>query len=348
MYELLGVPKTASPEDIKKAFRKLARTHHPDLNPDDVRAEERFREIQQAYAILSDPQRRSQFDRHGAAFFDREAASSRVRDPQSLFNDLMEAVFKRDAPERRRGEDLRYHVTLSLEEAASGLERVLTIPRELDCEDCRGSGADSNEGRRPCTTCDGLGELKAGKGMFNFKRPCMRCQGSGTIIVTPCKVCKGEGRVKKEESIKVRIPAGVDTGQRLKLRERGNHGHRGGEPGDLFVLVHIRPHPIFVREGSELLTDLRVDMTKAALGGQVMVPTLEGNARITLPAGVQSGRLFRLRGMGMPKPNTRTAFATHGRGDLHVRLVVEIPTHINRAQRKALEAFGRASEPEKG
>lgn len=341
LYETLGVARTASPEEIKKAFRKAARTWHPDLNPGDPLAEQRFREVQQAYAILSEPSQRSLYDRHGASYFSKEGSGPRVRDPQVVFSELMTSFFKRDTHEKRRGEDLRYHLSLNLEEVLTGTERAITVPREQDCSECRGTGADSNEGRRPCSTCDGLGELKPGKGIFKFKRPCMRCEGSGYVIVTPCKTCEGEGRVKVEDSLKVRVPVGVDSGQRLKLKARGNHGHKGGDPGDLFVVVHVKPHPRFIRQGTELLTELRVNFALAALGGEVSVPTLDGSAQFKLPPGVQAGRLFRLKGMGVPRPGERT------RGDLHVRLVVETPTELNAEQKKALEALARASGSER-
>ncbi|MFM7203633.1 MAG: DnaJ C-terminal domain-containing protein [Myxococcota bacterium] len=319
LYALLGVDKNVSPEELKKAFRKLARSHHPDLNPDDPGAEARFREIQEAYAILSDPLRRGLYDRQGEAFFQHNQRMAQVRDPREVFADLLDAFLKREHTERRKGEDLRYHLTLDLEELLLPQEKLLLFPRELDCEACRATGAEGLEGKKPCSACEGLGMRRPGTGFLNFRRPCLTCRGTGSIIVESCKTCQGSGRIRAEEGVRLRIPAGVDNGQRLKVKGKGNQGHRGGEPGELFVIIHIRPHPVFLRQGSELMADLSITPEQAVAGGEIRVPSLEGPALIQLPPISPNGRIFRLRGQGLPR------LGQHGRGDLHIRLRIESP-----------------------
>jgi len=340
LYQLLGVPRNASQDDIKRAFRRLARTYHPDFNPEDPLAERMFREVQQAYEIVGDPLRRSQYDRHGLAYFRRgEGNGSPVRSPQHMVNDFIEQMLRREFNPRRRGEDLRYYLSITLEEAARGAERLLTIPREIECESCRGTGALGSTGKRPCENCEGLGEVRPTRGLLTFRRPCTACRATGYRIVTPCASCEGTGRIKRSESVKFRIPAGIESGQRLKLRTRGNEGHRGGDTGDMYVVIHIKDHEIFNRQGSELLADVPINMALAALGGELEIPTLQGRARITLPPGIQSGRLFRLRGQGMPR------VSQPGRGDLHIRVMVETPTQLTEEQRRLFAEMARGSGP---
>ena len=319
LYDILGVGRQATPEEIKKAFRRLARSHHPDLNHDDPKAEERFKELQAAYDVLSDPQRRAAFDRFGMRAFQRGGGGPNMagRNPNDVINDILKGFWKPPATERRPGEDLRYHLSVSLEEVASGAVRDIQVDRQLTCDDCRGTGSARPEGKRSCTRCDGLGEERIAMGPLDIKRPCAKCSGSGYEIVDPCQRCGGKGRAIIKDPLKVKIPSGVDSGQRLKVRGKGNGGYRGGASGDLYVVVHQKRHKHLRRRGTELLVDLRLEPLEAKSGGEAEVSTLEGSATITLPPDVQTGQLFRLKGMGLPKLKGKK------RGDLHARIVVK-------------------------
>lgn len=343
LYSLLEVSKTATAEELKKAFRRLARAHHPDLNPDDPASEARFRQIQEAYAILSEPDTRALYDRLGPAYFERPGMGAGFKTPKAMLETLLAGLFKQEQPHKKRGEDLRYHLPLALEELTLHQERVLEIPREQDCLRCRATGADGHEGKQPCPRCEGLGELQAGQGLFAFKRPCLSCRGTGYRIVKPCPDCKGRGRSRFLDAVKVRIPQGVETGQRLRVRERGNQGYQGGEPGDLFVIIHLKPHPQFKRQGAELICELTLDAAQALMGGTFPIPTLNGSVQITLPPRVEHGRLYRLKGLGLPRNGV------HGRGDLHVRVVIpppDGPPLLERLKRRAMD--GRGPQSSKG
>lgn len=335
LYDLLGISPGSSPEEIKKAFRKLARQHHPDLNPGDAGAEARFKQIQQAYDILSEPDKRAAYDRLGMGAFTRGGNSPAQapfgnRSPNDVINEILGQLWRRPGHEARPGEDLRYHLTVELQAAAHEGIRTITVPRHVTCTRCRGTGALSPEGKRSCVSCQGLGEVPTQLGPLSIKRPCTPCRGSGYEIIDPCPTCRGTTREHLEETIKVRIPAGVESGQRLKVRARGNGGYHGGEAGDLYVVVHIRRHPVFHREGPDLLCDLKVSAETANMGGKVEVPTLDGPAQIDLPAGAIQGQRFRLKGMGMPH------IRGGGRGDQHIRLVIE-----STRRSRGGELFGR-------
>lgn len=337
-YEILGVPRTASQAELKKAFRKLARAYHPDFNPGDVVSERRFKEVQEAYDMLSDVTKRRQYDRFGASHFRRGEPTVPPKSARQFVNEFMEAFLRQELPRQRRGEDLKYYLSVSLEEAALGANKRITINRGVECEGCRGTGADHRDGKIPCPTCDGLGEIRPKRGLFTFRRPCHSCHGSGYKIVTPCAQCGGSGRRRFADSIRVRIPPGVETGQRLKVRGRGNGGYREGDTGDLFVIVHVRDHELFRRQGCDLITEMPVSFYDAVMGGDIDIPTLEGKARIKLPPGTQSGKLYRLKGQGLPKVG-----GSGGRGDLHARIVVETPVNLTDEQKEILEEFKRAS-----
>jgi len=342
-YDVLGVRRAATQEEIKKAFRRLARTYHPDLNPNDPLAERRFREVHRAYEILGDVERRRQYDRFGASAFRPGYVGGSARGVRDVVNEFMEAFVRQEMPRRKRGEDLRYYLSITLEEAGHGTYKTIRVNRTEECDQCRGTGASDKDGKVPCPTCEGLGEVRPRRGVFNFRRPCVSCKGTGYKIVSPCRKCGGTGRFRHEDLIRVRIPPGVETGQRLKVRGRGNGGYQEGEPGDLFVVVHVKDHPVFRRQGTELLCDVRVSFYDAALGAEIEVPTIDGPARINLPPGVQSGKLFRLKGRGMPEVGGKRM-----RGDLHVRIVVETPTDLTDEQRHILEAFKRSAGAQNG
>ncbi len=342
-YEILGVPRAASQEEIKRAFRKLARSYHPDLNPNDPAANYKFRELQRAYDILGDVEKRRRYDRFGGAYFRSRHAPPPSHTVVDMVNEFMEAYLREQVPRKKRGEDLRYYLSITLEEAAKGGYRTIAVKRVEDCETCRGTGASDKDGKVPCPVCEGLGEIRPRRGLFKFRRPCRACRGTGYRIVSPCETCSGTGRVRKEDAIRVRIPPGVETGQRLRIRGRGNGGYREGEAGDLFVVVHVKEHPVFRRKGTELLCDVEVSFVDAALGAEVDVPVLGGTARIQLPPGTQSGKIYRLRGQGMPELGGKRT-----RGDLHARIVVKTPVDLTGEQRRILETFKRTSERRDG
>ncbi len=337
-YDVLGVPRAASQQEIKKAFRRLARTYHPDLNPNGPSAERRFREVQHAYDILGHADKRRQYDRFGASYFRPGYSSASAHGVRDVVNEFMEAFVRQEMPRRKRGEDLRYYLSITLEEAGRGGYKTITVNRSEDCDHCRGTGASDKDGKIPCPACEGLGEVRPRRGLFNFRRPCTSCRGTGYKIVTPCSQCGGTGRHRREDVIRVRIPPGVETGQRLKVHGRGNGGYQEGEPGDLFVVVHVKDHELFRRQGTELLCDVNVSFYDAALGAEIDVPTLDGPARITIPPGVQSGKLYRLKGRGMPELGGKRE-----RGDLHVRIVVETPVNLSDEQKRILEEFKRTT-----
>lgn len=341
-YRALGVPRDADDAALKKAYRHLARACHPDRNPGDKAAEERFKEISEAYAVLSDPDKRAQYNRFGTV-----AGPGGVGDVGfgSIFEDLFEGFFGGERGRRtraRRGEDLRYDLEISLEEAAEGLETKLQIPRLESCDACRGSGQEPGTQPETCGTCRGHGQVRRNQGFLTVAMPCPTCRGEGQINRYPCRACRGQGRQSRERLLKVTIPPGVEDGNQLRLSGEGESGLLGGPAGDLYVVLHVRPHEIFVRQGAHLLCELPLTFPQAALGGEVDVPVLKGKARLTVPPGTQPGQRLVLRGKGMPQLRGR------GRGDAVYEVVVEVPTRLTARQRELLEEFQRASKDQTG
>ena len=344
-YEILGVSRDATDGDLKKAYRQLALQYHPDRNPGDKKAEERFKEINEAYSVLSDPEKRAQYDRFGTV---RAGVGVDVSDLGfgTLFDDLLEGFFGGTPRGRRardrRGEDLQYDLEISLLEAATGLETKVQIPRLELCEECRGSGMEPGTKRQVCATCQGHGQVRFSQGFLTVARTCPHCGGTGEVNRHPCKACRGEGRQQRERMLRIKIPPGVEDGSQLRLSGEGAVGIHGGPPGDLYVVIRVRPHDLFVRRGDDLYCQLPLTFPQLALGDEVEVPILGGKAQLTVPPGTQPGQVLRLRGKGMP--------SLHGRskGDICYQVVLEVPTTLNAKQRQLLEEFQRASRDEPG
>jgi molecular chaperone DnaJ len=344
-YEMLGVSRSASQDELKKAYRKLAMKYHPDRNPGDKEAEDKFKEISEAYEVLSDEGKRRQYDQYGHEAFTRKGGgptSGHNVDPFDLFSQMFggggggifDGIFGgggRSGP--RQGADLRYDLEIDFEEAVFGTEKRITIPQEVACERCGGSGAEAGTGKRTCPRCQGQGQVRVVQGFFSVSQPCPECQGQGEVIENPCRKCHGEGRVNQRKTIPIRIPAGVDTGVQLRVSGAGQAGRRGGPSGDLRVVIHVRSHDIFTREEEDIFCEVPIPFHIAALGGKVKVPTLNGATEIRIPPGTQSGARFRLRGKGIP------SLRGHGRGDQHVRVYVEVPTKLDSAQKEKLQEF---------
>jgi len=349
-YEVLGVERMASSDEIKKSYRKLAVKYHPDKNPGDKASEEKFKELGEAYEILIDPQKRAVYDQHGHAAFDRRAGGGFQRgggfhDPFDIFREvfggggggnIFDDLFgggRSDPTAPQRGEDLRYDMEITFEEAAHGVEKEITVTKPERCEVCDGSGAEAGSRVKTCPTCGGRGQVISSRGIFSIAQTCPACQGAGRVIEKPCKACHGAGRRDKPSKIKLRIPGGVDTGSRLRSMGNGQAGLRSGPPGDLYVVLHVKPHEIFQRDGDDLLCEVPVGFVQAALGTEIEVPTLTGKAEIKIPAGTQPGTMFRLKGKGIKNVQG------YGHGDLHVRVLVEVPTHLSSAQKAKLQEF---------
>jgi len=349
-YEVLNVPRDADAAGLKSAFRKLAKEYHPDMRPGEPDAEAKFKEINEAYGILSDPEKRAAYDRYGHAAFNGAAGGggpfgggAGFGGFQDIFKEFfgedLDDLFGGGAPRRRgaeRGQDLRYDVEVTLEQAFTGAEREILVPASAKCEPCNGSGAAPGSSPETCATCQGRGQVVMGDrgGFFRVARTCPACQGRGTIIKSPCKSCAGRGAVKREKRLSVKIPAGIEDGQRIRLSGEGDAGPRGGAPGDLYIFLSIRPHAFFERDGADLYCKAHVPMVTAALGGDLRIPTIDGrDSAIGVPEGAQSGRRFLLRGQGMTSLNSRN------RGDLHVEIAVETPVNLSGKQRKLLEEF---------
>jgi molecular chaperone DnaJ len=333
-YAILGVKRSASQEDIKRAFRGLAKEYHPDKNPLDLDAETRFREIVEAYECLSDPTERSRYHKIGP-LYRPDGKPPSTDDINNLVSDAVQTLFRRDKVDRR-GEDLRYQLELRLEEVGSGSERTIEIERLAACERCSGDGAEPDGGKKLCDACGGSGKSQTRR---LFRSDCPRCDGRGFTIVKRCVRCDGKGRADHRESIKVKVPAGVATGQKLKVRGKGNVGERGGPAGDLFVLVHVEDHALFQRRGADLICDVPLLLQEAALGVELVVPTLDGTTTIRIPPGTPSGKVFRLSGRGLPKlDGARNGKAT--RGDLHLRTAIEVPASVDPSGKAALESLG--------
>jgi molecular chaperone DnaJ len=349
-YEVLLVERMSSSEEIKKSYRKLAVKYHPDKNPGDKTAEEKFKELGEAYEILSDPQKRAIYDQHGHAAFDRRAGGGFARgsgggfhDPFDIFREvfggggnIFDDLFgggRSDPTAAQRGEDLRYDMEITFDEAAHGCEKEITVTKPERCEVCDGSGAEAGSRVKTCPTCGGRGQVISSRGIFSIAQTCPACQGAGRVIEKPCKACHGAGRRDRPSKIKLKIPGGVDTGSRLRSMGNGQAGLRGGPSGDLYVILHVKPHEIFQRDGDDLLCEVPVGFVQAALGTEIEVPTLAGKAEIKIPAGTQPGTMFRLKGKGVKNVQG------YGHGDLHVRVLVEVPTHLTSAQKTKLEEF---------
>jgi len=351
-YEVLAVAREVEIDEIKKSYRRLAVKYHPDKNPGDKAAEEKFKELGEAYEVLSDPQKRAAYDQYGHAAFDPRLRGGRAgggfHDPSDIFREvfggggsIFEDLFgggRRNPNEPERGADLRYDMELAFEEAANGVEREITVSKLERCEVCHGSGAESGSKSKTCPTCGGRGQVISSRGIFSIAQTCPRCEGSGRVIEKPCKTCHGAGRHEKTTTIKIRVPAGVDTGSRLRSSGNGEAGLRGGPSGDLYVVLHVKSHEIFQRDGDDLLCEVPVSFVQAALGAEVEVPTLSGKAHIKIPAGTQPGTTFRLKGKGIKNVQG------FGTGDLHVRITVEIPTHLNHDQKAKLQDFAAACD----
>jgi len=352
-YEVLGVGRDATDAQIKSAYRKLALRHHPDRNPGDPAAEEAFKEAAEAYAVLADAQKRGMYDRFGHAGVANGAGAGGV-DPTIFadfsdifsglgdvfgFGDIFGSRRRRGGPQR--GADLRYDLEISFEESATGTETSVQIPREETCDTCKGSGAADGTSAETCAQCRGTGQLRYQQGFLTVARPCSTCRGTGKTIAKPCLTCRGAGRVGRERKLTVKIPAGIATGQRLRLYGEGEHGTAGGPAGDLYVVVHVQEHPFFHREEDDLFCELPIPFPTMALGGSVKVPTLNGREDLHIPAGTQPGHRFKLRGKGMPNVSGR------GHGDLHVIARVAVPKKLTKEQKHLLEELGKTLPPER-
>jgi molecular chaperone DnaJ len=342
-YEVLEVTRGASGEEIKRSYRKLAVKFHPDKNPDDPHAEEKFKELGEAYDVLMDSDKRAAYDRFGHGAFAQGGFRGGFHDPFDIFREvfggsggIFDTFFGGSAmsgEDRQRGADLRYDMEITLEEAAFGVEKEIEI-RKLDtCDKCEGTGAEGGSRAINCPSCGGRGQVISSRGFFQVSQTCPRCRGTGKIVEKPCRKCSGEGRGEKLSRVKLKIPAGISTGSRLRSSRQGEAGVRGGPHGDLYVVIHVKEHEIFQRDEDDLYCEVPIPFSTAALGGEVDVPTLEGKANVKVPAGTQSGQIFRLRGKGIANVDGR------GRGDLMARLLVEVPSRLNAEQRQKLEEF---------
>jgi molecular chaperone DnaJ len=350
-YEVLGVGKTATPEEVKRSYRKLAVKFHPDKNPDDPHAEEKFKELGEAYDVLMDVEKRAAYDRYGhGAFAHGGGFGGGFHDPFDIFREvfgggggIFETFFGgagTQGEDRQRGSDLRYDMQITLEEAAFGADKEIEVRKLETCDQCNGTGAEGGSRSINCPTCGGRGQVVTSRGFFQVSQTCPRCRGVGQILEKPCRRCDGEGRVEKPSRIKLKIPAGIADGSRLRSSRHGEAGIRGGPHGDLYVVLHIKEHKIFQREDDNLYCEVPIPFTVAALGGEVAVPTLEGKAHIKVPTATQSGQMFKLRGKGIVNVNGRS------RGDLLARLIVEVPTRLDNVQRQKLEEFAALCDEE--
>lgn len=366
LYKILGVEPSVSQDELKKAYRKLAMKYHPDQNKDNPEAEKRFKEISHAYDILKDEQKRAAYDRYGSAAFDGSMGGGPGGPGAGMggmgggaggagfggaFSDIFEDMFgdfmggqeqaggagRRGAGGATRGSDMQYTMSLSLEEAYSGKETKIKIPTNETCDSCSGSGAEKGTSAKSCSTCAGQGRVRQQQGFFTIERTCPTCQGQGTVIETPCKKCAGSGRMHKEKTLKVKIPAGVEQGRRIRLSGEGEAGVRGGAKGDLYVLINIKAHKFFKRDGAHLFCRVPVTFTQASLGGSIEVPTIEGTrGGVKIPAGTQTGQQFRLKGKGM------SVLSSSQRGDAFIEIFVETPVNLNKKQQDILKQLDKS------
>jgi molecular chaperone DnaJ len=350
-YEVLGLSKGASADEIKKGYRRKAKDLHPDRNTSDPSAESKFKEANEAYDVLKDPERKAAYDRFGHAAFEGGmggGGGQRQGDFSSAFSDVFDDLFgdfmgggQRGGGRSRasRGSDLRYNLEISLEDAYSGLQKSLNVPTSVQCSPCNGSGAAGGSEPSTCPTCSGMGKVRASQGFFTVERTCPSCSGMGQVISNPCSSCGGQGRSNKDRSLSVNVPAGVETGTRIRLSNEGEAGLRGGPAGDLYIFIEVREHKIFQRDGNSLFCRIPVSMSGAALGGDIEVPTIDGGrSRVKIPAGSQSGRQMRLRGKGMP------SIKSAQKGDMFIEIAVETPVNLTSKQRELLREFEALSE----
>jgi molecular chaperone DnaJ len=346
-YEVLGVNRDADEETLKRAYRKLAMKHHPDRNSGNPEAEAMFKEAKEAYEVLSEPEKRAAYDRFGHAGVDPSAGAGGFRPGgfenfADAFGDIFSDIFGGGGGRTRstvfRGADLRYNLEVTLEQAARGTETKIRIPTSEPCETCKGTGAKPGTEPATCPTCQGHGQVRMQQGFFSIQQTCPRCHGTGKYIPDPCKTCSGAGRVKAHKTLSVRIPAGVDEGDRIRLASEGELGVNGGPPGDLYVQLHVKPHPVFTREHDDLHCEMPVSFVTAALGGEIEIPTLDSSAKIRVPAETQSGKVFRLRGKGIKGVRS----ASHG--DLFCHVVVETPVNLTARQKELLREFDTVTQ----
>ncbi len=340
-YEVLGVSKSASADEIKKAYRRLAMKHHPDRNKDDTGSEGKFKEVKEAYEVLRDSDKRAAYDRFGhdglrgagmggPGGFSAEGFSDIFGD---VFGDIFGGGSRRGGAQVFRGADLGYELRLDLERAVSGDTVTIEVPSQVTCEVCDGSGAKKGTQPKQCSTCGGAGQVRMQQGFFSIQQTCPACKGAGTMISDPCETCHGRGRVRKTRTLSVKVPAGVDDGDRIRLSGEGEAGRNGGPPGDLYVEIRINPHKIFMRDGADLSCEVPISFSTAALGGDVELPTLEGNVSLKVPAGTQSGKVFRLRGKGV------TTVRDPRKGDLFAKVAIETPVNLTNEQKELLSKF---------
>ena len=355
-YEILGVNRDASEDEIKKAYRKLAMKHHPDRNPDNPAAEEKFKEAKEAYEILSDGQKRAAYDQFGHAGVDPQAGmgggfggGAGMGGFADAFGGIFDEIFGgrggghgHGRSNIYRGADLRYNLEVSLEQAAHGTETKIRIPTMEACEVCHGSGAKAGTQPKTCPTCQGSGQVRLQQGFFSIQQTCPKCHGTGRYIPDPCGACSGAGRIKQHKTLAVKMPAGVDEGDRIRLAGEGEHGVNGGPPGDLYVQIHLKQHTVFQRDHNDLHCEMPVSFTTAALGGEIEIPTLDGAANIRIPAETQSGRVFRLRGKGIK------GVRSHTHGDLLCHVVVETPVNLTERQKELLRELEEISSEHAG
>jgi molecular chaperone DnaJ len=357
-YEILGVSKNVSAEDLKKAYRKLAIQYHPDKNPGDKKAEDKFKELSEAYECLSDPQKKRAYDQYGHAASQMGGGQGPFggggdfggASMNDIFGDIFGDLFGqgggrgrsgRGGRRARAGADLETRVDISFEDAYKGVEKVISLNKRVNCEPCSGSGAKAGTSPETCKACQGRGEVTFQQGFFAVSRPCTSCHGSGQTIANPCPNCRGAGKIKKSSSLSVTIPAGIDTGQRLKLTNEGEAGEQGGPPGDLYISVNVLEHDFFSREGADILCEVPITFAQAALGANIDVPTLEGKVEMKIPAGTQSHKMFRLKAKGLPR------LGQHGRGDQMIQIIVEIPSKLSSEQIEALKKFDELDSQER-
>lgn len=351
-YEILGVAKSADEKELKSAFRKMAMKYHPDKNPGDAEAEQKFKELNEAYETLKDPQKRAAYDRYGHAAFEQGGmgGGGGFGGAQGGFSDIFEDIFgemmgggraRRSAGGRERGADLRYNMEISLEEAYNGKTAQIRVPTSITCDVCTGSGAKPGTQPKTCGTCQGSGRVRASQGFFSVERTCPTCHGRGQTITDPCTKCHGQGRVTEERSLSVNIPAGIEDGTRIRLQGEGEAGARGGPAGDLYIFLSVTPHEFFQRDGADLYCAVPISMTTAALGGTFDVGTLDGSkSRVSVPEGTQAGKQFRLKGKGMP------VLRSSQTGDLYIQIGIETPQKLTKRQRELLQEFEEISSKE--
>ncbi|HZS46701.1 MAG TPA: molecular chaperone DnaJ [Blastocatellia bacterium] len=353
-YEILGVGRTCTDGELKSAYRKLAVKYHPDKNPGDQEAEERFKEAAEAYSVLSNAEQRAKYDRFGHAGVGGAAAAGAGFGGFSNFEDILGDLFgfgdlfgsgNRRRNSAQRGSDLRYDIEISLEEAAAGMKTKIRIPRLEQCDECGGKGAAPGTDPTTCPTCEGHGQVRYQQGFFSVSRTCGHCRGTGQVIKKPCKSCKGEGRVQNEKSLELKLPAGIDTGARLRVSGEGEAGTNSGPSGDLYVVVHVREHDVFERQGNNLYCTVPITFTQAALGSEITVPTLDEEETVKVPEGTQTGTVFRVKGKGIVSLNGR------GRGDLFVTVTITTPKSLTHEQKRLLQEFAsleKKGEQDKG